>query len=73
MDVLAVVLMTIGIIAVPVIGFFYPALKEMKGEHLSERKRYGYGALGIGILLLLLILSQFIMRLEFTELIPYVL
>ncbi|WP_163527832.1 hypothetical protein [Halobacillus ihumii] len=62
MEILAVVLVAIGIIAVRVISFFYPSWKEIKGEHLSERKRFGYGVLGIGILLLMFILSQFIIR-----------
>ncbi|MBN9653182.1 hypothetical protein GLW00_13210 [Halobacillus litoralis] len=63
MEVLAVVLIAIGIIAVRVISFFYPDWKAIKGEHLSERKRLGYSLAGIGILLFMYILSQFLIRL----------
>ncbi|TGB03640.1 hypothetical protein [Halobacillus salinus] len=63
MEVLAVVLVMIGIIAVRVISFFLPDWKAIKGEYLSERKHLGYSVLGIGILLVLFILSQLILRL----------
>ncbi|MCA1021298.1 hypothetical protein [Halobacillus litoralis] len=62
MEVLAVVLVMIGIIAVRVISFFYPDWKALRGEYLSERKHLGYSALGIGILLVMYILSQLILR-----------
>ncbi|WP_281657681.1 hypothetical protein [Halobacillus sp. Cin3] len=62
MEVLAVVLVMIGIIAVRVISFFYPDWKAIKGEYLSERRHLGYGVLGIGILLVMFILSQLILR-----------
>ncbi|REJ09028.1 hypothetical protein [Halobacillus trueperi] len=62
MEVLAVVLITIGVIAVRVISFFYPDWKAIKGEHLSERKRLGFSVLGIAILLLMYLLSQFLIR-----------
>ncbi|WP_394217485.1 hypothetical protein [Halobacillus trueperi] len=62
MEVLAVVLIALGIIAVRVISFFYPDWKAIKGEPLSERKHWGYSLLGIGILLLMYLLSQFIIR-----------
>ena len=62
MEVLAVVLVMFGIIAVRVISFFYPDWKAIKGEYLSERKHIGYSVLGIGILLVMFILSQLILR-----------
>ncbi|MBN8236390.1 hypothetical protein JF544_14070 [Halobacillus kuroshimensis] len=62
MEVLAVVLVMIGIIAVRVISFFYPDWKAVKGEYLSERKHLGYSVLGIDLLLVMFILSQFILR-----------
>ncbi|WLR46646.1 hypothetical protein LC065_13840 [Halobacillus litoralis] len=62
MEVLAVVLITIGIIGSRVIGFFYPDWKAIKGEKMSERKRLGYSAIGIGLLLLMYVLSQFLIR-----------
>ena len=58
---LAVILMTIGLIAAPVIGFFYPSWRSMKGAALSESQLYGVRALGIGLLLLMFILSQLIL------------
>lgn len=44
MDVIAVALMSIGLILAPVIGFFYPAWLRMKGEEVSEKKLYGIRA-----------------------------
>ncbi|WP_270181203.1 hypothetical protein [Alkalihalobacillus sp. CinArs1] len=58
MDVIAVVLMSIGLILAPVIGFFYPAWLRMKGEEVSEKKLYGIRAAGIGALLLMYVLTQ---------------
>ncbi|MCA1011598.1 hypothetical protein [Halobacillus halophilus] len=49
MEVLAVTLVAIGIIAVRVISFFYPDWKAIKGEPLSELKLLGFSVLGIGI------------------------
>ncbi|GGF36190.1 hypothetical protein GCM10010954_38980 [Halobacillus andaensis] len=61
MEVLAVILMTIGLIAAPVIGFFYPSWRSMNGDEFSERELYGVRAAGIGVLLITFIVSQLIL------------
>ncbi len=61
MEVLAALLMTIGLIAAPVISFFYPSWRSIKGNELSERELYGVRGLGIGILLIMYILSQLLL------------
>ncbi len=37
MEVIAVILMSIGLAAAPVIGFFYPGWRSLQGNELSER------------------------------------
>ncbi|MFC7319986.1 hypothetical protein [Halobacillus campisalis] len=60
MEVIVVVLMSIGLVLAPVIGFFYPSWRQMQGKDLSQKQLYGIRALGIGVLLLMYILSQII-------------
>ncbi|QHT47946.1 hypothetical protein M662_16135 [Bacillus sp. SB49] len=60
MEAISVILMSIGLILAPVVGFFYPAWRQRQGRDLSERQVYGIRALGIGILLLMYILTQII-------------
>ncbi|KHE72930.1 hypothetical protein [Halobacillus sp. BBL2006] len=58
MYVLAVILVAIGVTAAPVIGFFYPAWRELKGKKpLTEWQQYGVSTLAIGVLLLMGILA----------------
>ncbi|MGI8315786.1 hypothetical protein [Halobacillus mangrovi] len=61
MEVIAVILMTIGFIAAPVIGFFYPSWRSMNGRELTEGQLYAVRALGIGILLALFVVGQLIL------------
>ncbi|WP_345240643.1 hypothetical protein [Pontibacillus salipaludis] len=58
MNLLAVVLMSVGLVLAPAVGFFYPSWRSIQGRDLSERQLYGFRALGIGILLLMFVLSQ---------------
>ena len=52
MEILAAVVIMIGIITVRVIGFFYPFFLEIKGKQLTEGQKYAIDALTIGILLI---------------------
>jgi uncharacterized protein involved in response to NO len=56
MEIVAAVVIMIGIISVRVIGFFYPSFLEIKGKRLSEGKKYAIDALAIGILLVTFII-----------------
>lgn len=57
---LGTILMIIGIMAAPLVGFVYPDWKAKNGEELSEWQLYGIRALGIGILLAMYALAQLI-------------
>ncbi|QHA90783.1 hypothetical protein [Bacillus sp. N1-1] len=56
MEILAAVVIMIGIISVRVIGFFYPSFLEIKGKQLTEGQKYAIDALAIGILLVTFII-----------------
>ncbi|GGD08172.1 hypothetical protein GCM10011389_14640 [Pontibacillus salipaludis] len=58
MNLLAVLLMSVGLVLAPAVGFFYPSWRRIQGRDLSERQLYGFRALGTGILLLMFVLSQ---------------
>lgn len=60
MNVLAVMLVSLGLVLAPVVGFFYPYWLSRKGEQLSEKRLYGIRALGIGILLVMYVLAELV-------------
>ncbi|MCA0987341.1 hypothetical protein [Guptibacillus algicola] len=41
MNVLAEMLLSLGLVLAPVVGFFYPYWVSRKGELLSEKRLYG--------------------------------
>ncbi|MGD6817871.1 hypothetical protein [Metabacillus sp. 84] len=64
MTIIAVLLVSLGLVLSPVIGFVYPYWREIQGEEdLSEKQLFGVRALGIGVLLLTVIIGQFLLQL----------
>ncbi|WP_226584621.1 hypothetical protein [Halobacillus litoralis] len=58
MEVFAIIIMVVGLTLAPLIGFFYPGWREIKGNPLSEKELYGIRMLGIGVLLICFVISQ---------------
>jgi hypothetical protein len=58
MDFLAVLIIAIGIILAPIIGYFLPYWKMKNGETIGEKKLYVIRASGIGILLVAFVIAQ---------------
>ncbi|MCA1010568.1 hypothetical protein [Halobacillus halophilus] len=56
------IVMSIALTAGLVIGFFYPAWKEQKGEPMSENQILGIRGLGIGLPLAAFVILQFVLR-----------
>ncbi|MTH54728.1 hypothetical protein GKZ89_15095 [Bacillus mangrovi] len=64
MEIVSLLLASIGLVSVHVIGFFYPDWRKMNGKRdLSEWELYGVRALGMGVMLLMVGLSLFLLRL----------
>ncbi len=57
MEVVAVILVMVGIIQVRILGFIYPIWRANKGRELTEYQKYGVDALAIGILLLTVVFA----------------
>ncbi|UOQ92294.1 hypothetical protein MUO14_17705 [Halobacillus shinanisalinarum] len=63
MKVLAVILISIGLILAPIIGFLYPDWRIMQGkEELSEWQQYGIHALAIGVLLIMFVFANLLIE-----------
>ena len=58
MNPLVSILLCLGAISVPVVGYFYPYWRSTQGKPLSDGQLYAVRALGIGIMLVVFILYQ---------------